>query len=554
MKKNVIMRVVKTARCDWTNAGKWISGIMILSGGSSLKKILLHTNIALLLLASALFAAPYDDSGGFRTAARLINNGQYLEAVGIYNEISGTADSLDNRARALLFSGSVYDVYLEQPVVALKIFKEIYHKYPDSPASSDALFNSGRILYTMDKHREASDIFRVYMEKYPEAMRRNSAKIWEAKAKKNSLKLPEKHSPKMVNFPLETMIRVLLKKNVARLVFNSPSKIKITHVDTGKILFLGAGPVVISKKSSMIVINTEKTSAKKCKIETANEFISIGGQRYRGSFVVHGRLRGLTAVNHLHIEKYLYGVVPKEMSWLWPVEALMAQAIASRTYALYIRSKQPENRIYDLVSTTASQVYGGYNAEKERATRAVDDTFGKIMLFDGKLIIAYFHANSGGYTESSTNVWGADVPYLKSVADQFSSLPSTRKWSLSLSYGELETLLRSSRLNIGKIEQIQFEGRSKSGRIKSFVIVSDKGKTNLSGNNFRLKVGAASLKSTWFDTKTGKSGIVFKGRGYGHGVGMSQWGAHQMALADYSHDTILKHYYQGIEIARAVYK
>lgn len=508
----------------------------------------------MLLLVSILSFASDDDSDRFKTASILINNGQYLEAIGLYNELSGTGDNDNNRARSLLFSGTVYDLYLEQPEMALKIFKEIFDNYPDSPASSDALFNSGRILYKMDKYREACDIFRVYMNKYPENMRRNSAKIWAAKAKENVLALPEKQTYRTFDTQLETEIRVLLKKNVPALVFNSPSKIRITNIETGKTIFYGAGPVVVSKKTTMIVVNTEKTSAKKCKIETDNEFISVGGKRYRGNFTVHSTLAGLSVVNHLHIEKYLYGVVPKEMSWLWSAEALMAQAIASRTYALYIRAKQPANKIYDLAATTASQVYGGYSAEKEQASRAVDETFGKIMLFDGKLIIAYFHANSGGYTESSANVWGADVPYLQGVADQFSSIPSARKWTLILTYNKLEKLLQNARLKIGKIQKIKLGGRSKSGRIKSFLIISDKGKAKLTGNNFRLKVGAASLKSTWFDTKAEKRKLVFEGRGYGHGVGMSQWGAHQMALADYSYDNILRHYYQGVEIAEASYK
>lgn len=492
------------------------------------------------------------NQGMFKEASNLISDGKYLEANCLYSKISKTGDTDDTRAAALLFSGAVYDLYLGQPEISLKIFKKIYTKYPESSASPDAFFMSGRILFQMEKYQEAYDIFKRYSEMYPKSKVRRSTEIWMGKAKESFIDVPDKI--KKLTAQLDKEVRVMLKKSVSSLVFSSPSSIRISNLKTGKTVFSGKGPVVIAKKNGMIVVNSEKTTVKQCVVETDNEFISLGGKRYRGRFRVYNKPSGLTAVNHLHVEKYLYGVVPKEMSWLWAEEALKAQAIASRTYALYIKSKQPAYKIYDLAATTASQVYGGYGSEKKRTTQAVDNTFGKVMMFDEQLIISYFHANSGGQTESSKNVWGGEVPYLQSISDQFSLVPETRKWKLSLTYKELETLLKKSGLKIGKIKKIKLEGRSKSGRIKAFRIISDKGQARLTGNNFRLKIGPVELKSTWFDIKTEKNKLVFKGRGYGHGVGMSQWGAHQMALSDYSYDKILKYYYKGIDIAEAVYR
>jgi len=150
---------------------------MILSGNCFRNQLIIYTYVVVFIVVSKLSFASGHDPERFKSASMLINNGQYLEAIGIYNEISKDSDSDNNRVRSLLFSGTVYDLYLDQPVVSLKIFKEIFENYPDSSASSDALFNSGRILYKMEKYKESYDIFRVYMSKYPENMRRASAKI-----------------------------------------------------------------------------------------------------------------------------------------------------------------------------------------------------------------------------------------------------------------------------------------------------------------------------------------------------------------------------------------
>lgn len=493
------------------------------------------------------------DSKAFQTATELINNGKYLEAVGLYREIAEGSSFANNRARALLFSGTIYDLYLDQPETALKLFKRLCKIYPESPAAPDALFNSGLILYKTDRYQEAFEIYRSYLEKYPENMRRDSAIVWEEKAKEKISALPEKQR-QIRHLTLGPEIRVLLKKKAGQLIFTSPSKMTLSNPATGKIIFSGTGPVAVSTKAARMTINTEKISAGKCKVETENDCLGIDGQPYRGSIFVYMDALGLTAVNHLDIEKYLYGVVPKEMSWLWSEQALMAQAIASRTFALYLRKKQPANQLYDLTATTASQVYGGYGAEHDKARGAVDQTRGKVMLFNGKLIIAYFHADSGGYTESSENVWGVDIPYLKSISDKFSLIASEPEWMLFLSYKELGKLLKTPGLNPGKIKKIRLEDRSESGRVNSFYIVGDKAKIRLKGNTFRMKLGATRLKSTCLETSLSKSGILFKGKGYGHGVGMSQWGAHQMALADCSFFDILRHYYKGIDIADVVYK
>ena len=126
------------------------------------------------------------------------------------------------------------------------------------------------------------------------------------------------------------------------------------------------------------------------------------------------------------IEKYLYGVVPREMPDSWAEQALMAQAVAARTYALYVKEKSVHPD-YDLEATTASQVYGGIRAESQRSTRAVNATRGQVMTHDGKLIVAYFHSDSGGHTEDPSNVWNTDtIPYLCGVPERLNQQPHVK--------------------------------------------------------------------------------------------------------------------------------
>jgi stage II sporulation protein D len=170
----------------------------------------------------------------------------------------------------------------------------------------------------------------------------------------------------------------------------------------------------------------------------------------------------IQAINYVDLEAYLWGVVPSELSPHWAADSLKAQAVAARTYALYVKGRS-SNKLYDLVATTASQVYGGYDAETPATTKAVNATRGEVMTYDGRLTIAYFHANSGGFTESARNVWLADLPYLRAVRDPYSDNIPNGMWELSLSYKAIQDRLNQYGLNVGSISQVLLFDISASG-------------------------------------------------------------------------------------------
>jgi stage II sporulation protein D len=236
-----------------------------------------------------------------------------------------------------------------------------------------------------------------------------------------------------------------------------------------------------------------------------------------------------------------------EVSPAWPKEALMAQAIAARTYALYIREKNAEAP-YDLEASAFSQVYGGFDAEAGASTHAVDATRGKVITFEGKPIIACFHANSAGHTEDAREVWGFEIPYLKGIPDKFSKEIPGAEWEFFLPYQTAGKRLALVEPNLRTIRRLEAVGKSASGRVRTVRISSDGGDFELTGNNFRIRIGGTELRSTLFEAQSDARGVRFRGVGYGHGVGMSQWGANRMAQSGYRHEDILKFYYRGVEI------
>ncbi len=500
-------------------------------------------------------AGAYNDTQGFKTAIELLNKGKYLEAVGTYREIVVCSDNFNNRARALLFMGTTYSLYLDQYDAALKEFENIMKDYPDSPAAEDALFNSGMVLYETGKFKNAYAFFKKYLEKYSYGLRRQSAKVWadSAKTQMSQVGKPEEiTAPPLYKKDIEdVIIRVLIKNGSEKITIYSEQNISLYNPLSKKMIYCDPGPVIFTKHGEQLAANGRKLDLYMCTVKTDSKTIIIDNRRFRGSFTISADSKSLSVINNIPVEQYLYGVVPKEMPYSWAKEVLKAQAVAARTYALYIKGKSAD-KPYDVESTTASQVYGGFDSEKKESNLAVDETRGQVITCDGKLIVAYFHSSSGGHTEDSKNVWTADIPYLKGVPDRFSENTPKNEWEYFLSYDSAKDRLNRYGLNIGKIKKVSPAGKSRSGRILKVIVISDKGTSGLTSNNFRIKVGATNLKSALFQIKPDTHGILFKGKGYGHGVGMSQWGAYRMAQEGFGYQDILKHYYRGIKITAMV--
>jgi stage II sporulation protein D len=242
-------------------------------------------------------------------------------------------------------------------------------------------------------------------------------------------------------------------------------------------------------------------------------------------------------------------VIKWEISPSWPLEAVKAQAIVARSFA-YANIGRHGEEGYDLCRSQHCQVYGGVESEDPRATMAVNLTRGKVITLGGKLINSIYHATCGGGTADASLVWGGkDLWYLRGVRCRFCRYSPHHYWSCRISIEEIEGALRKKGLDVGKVRAIYPVKRDRFGRIQKLVIIHSKGRDVMGANAFRLAIGPEKVRSTLFTLQRSSDYFFFNGRGWGHGVGMCQWGAKGMAEDGFDYLDIIHHYYPDTEIS-----
>lgn len=306
--------------------------------------------------------------------------------------------------------------------------------------------------------------------------------------------------------------------------------------------------------------------------------LRLNGREYRGQVLVWASGTRLTAVNVVDLESYLRAVLPQEMG---PqphprYEALRAQAVAARSYTLAMLGRR-QARGYDLLPTVEDQVYGGVPAERPACTQAVEETRGVVAVHGGAPIVAYYSSTCGGYTTAPEGVWKRPAqPYLSAVRDQtsrvnhsFCSVSPFFKWSEDWKGKDFETMLAKSLPKVrsgwsarkyGKLTGISIQKRLSCQRVESLRLSFQKGHVDLHGDEIRWALrrpktgeGLRSALLTHCDVARKKGRVThvrISGQGYGHGVGMCQFGAMGMSEAGYSYDQILNFYYRGADLRR----
>lgn len=271
---------------------------------------------------------------------------------------------------------------------------------------------------------------------------------------------------------------------------------------------------------------------------------TLNNRPYRGSLFVRIQGGRFQAINIINLEDYLLSVLPSEMPSAWPLEALKAQSIAARSYALANLNKHAKDG-YDLGSGTEDQVYRGVLQEKERTNKAVQDTTGLVMTHNNKIVPAFYHSSSAGYTEAHPN--NSKLTYLKSIHDYDQASPHSA-WKLSFSPTQLAQSLAPS---VGRVLGLMAVERTQSQRVKTLMVMGDSTNCFVSGDGVRK---ALKLPSTNFnvicDSLSGN--YVFAGQGFGHGMGMSQWGARSLAEHGWGAGEILHHFYRDVHVVNAL--
>jgi len=274
-----------------------------------------------------------------------------------------------------------------------------------------------------------------------------------------------------------------------------------------------------------------------------NGYVWIEDSWYRGKTQLVNQGSQLQVINQVHLEKYLYSVVGAEMKAHWPLPALKAQAVAARSYAVN-KQQRSRNSLYDVTSTVGSQVYQGLATETSRTHQAVNETLGEVLTYGQEVILAVFHASSGGHTEDVEDVWNRSLPYLRGVVDYDQTAP-VYQWQTTLSGQEI-----ANTWELEHLKDIIPQQTTPQGRILNLKLLGEHQTKTISGEQFRQKL---NLRSTLFEIVRKEKGnepyFILSGNGFGHGVGLSQWGAYHLARKGANYRQILGHYYQEVKLS-----
>ena len=351
-------------------------------------------------------------------------------------------------------------------------------------------------------------------------------------------------------FAAAPAVRVLVAEGRTGLTVASAGGLTLTDASGQRILAQRTGRAALRLllTGDSVVIRDTGTSAPLVIVWPGRlPTVELEGQAFRGRLEIR-RLNGaLAAANVVDLEDYLQGVLKDEIPPGWPAEVAKAMAVVARTYAVY-QMDQNLGSFFHLRATTASQVYGGATGEDARTSWAVQATRGQILTFAGRPIPAFYHSCSGGATEDALDVFGMNFDTVVGVKDDFSLSCPYMLWVERFSALQIERALQKAGYSVGRILGLQDLLRSRTGRILRLAVHHARGVLTLDGKRFREALGNDLIRSTDFEVRTDPGGFTFVGRGWGHGVGLSQWGAKEMADMAYQYQDILKFYYPLAEI------
>ncbi|MGF1510667.1 MAG: SpoIID/LytB domain-containing protein [Myxococcota bacterium] len=288
-------------------------------------------------------------------------------------------------------------------------------------------------------------------------------------------------------------------------------------------------------------------------VAEADGAIGVGQGVYFGRIeIVTGRGHGrksseATVVNRIPMETYLLGIVGSEMPASWPAAALEAQAVAARTYALDRRLRmRGAGKPWDVRDSVLSQVYGGAESILPSVVEAVGRTRGVVLAFEHVPAEALFHSTCGGRTRSAEEVFGGNVPYLVPRRCRWCRDSARYRWDLSVPLSDLNELLEHAGLARGRVRRV-----SRRERAKRVTIDTTRGRHRLAPQRLRAALGAGRVYSSDFVARTRNRTLEMQGRGFGHQVGLCQWGARGMAEEGRDFHEILAHYYPEVPLKRA---
>ncbi|MEK7813424.1 MAG: SpoIID/LytB domain-containing protein [Candidatus Desantisbacteria bacterium] len=350
------------------------------------------------------------------------------------------------------------------------------------------------------------------------------------------------------------VLRVGLKNDVTGVTISATSYFDLIDMHTNQVILTTYGwrnYRIEAENGGLAVEGVGTFHGPIILVPMSNAFGKVDNKAYRGKLEI-SRTNGarILVVNIIDLEQYLYGVVKCEMSDSFPIEALKAQAIIARTFALS-NLKKHQDKGYHLCPLVCCQVYNGVSAESKITTESVDKTRSLVLSYENNLARTFYHSCCGGKTAPFIWKENSETPYLQSKNCPFCKHPrnSSYSWTQRVSFYEIQKAFST-----GEIASVLIKEHDESSRAKTILICHSEGNSIINANKFRTVLGYTRVKSTMFTLHNDGQGVVLNGTGYGHGVGLCQWGARGMAEAGYDFKEILGFYYSGVCLQKIVFE
>ena len=353
-------------------------------------------------------------------------------------------------------------------------------------------------------------------------------------------------------FAEEPQVRVAILQEADSVRLTVPSACRLVDLKTGTAVI--SWPELkwqeVRAGNTGLQIGSAKIASGAVLLEPAGGTVfTVNARSYRGELILRRTGKGaLTVINRLPLEEYLVGALTSEVSAGWPMEALKAHAVVSRTmtaHRIWIRKGQE----FDMTSDTSTHLSHGVSAERGRTRQAAEATRGEVLAYGGELFSATFHASCGGHTEDVAELWSVKqrIPPLEGVEDPYCRNLKHYRWSTTMSAPEFLLRLGKEAIEIGNLQLVEVAEVNRSGRARTLRVRGDRGSMTLTGRQLREKLGANRLRSLKFSVSVRPGNVFFEGLGWGHGVGLCQWGAFGMARQGKTADQILEFYFPGAQ-------
>jgi len=313
--------------------------------------------------------------------------------------------------------------------------------------------------------------------------------------------------------------------------------------------------VTVRGQDRNILLGNKSVPGDLITVQSAGSGVHVGDSRVYGDTIAIKRVPGnqVEVINYLPVDDYVKGVVPFEANPLWELEALKAQVVASRTFAVYKMLEQAREP-YDVTSGVYSQVYVGKKIENPKTNQAVEDTAGEVLTFKKRIFPGYFHSTCGGRTTDASQVWRVKpLEPLRGVECKFCAKSPHYRWESVFTPEEIKTkMAEKGGIPVQEVKNIRYGKVDLSGRAHEMIISSTWMEKTVDADAFRVWMGPEKFKSNLMTkiSKTPEGKFKIKGRGWGHGVGMCQYGMKYLGELGYGYREILSYYYPGAEIVR----